>query len=590
MESTRKETFPPAFVCASYIAPIDLYSKRIMSFHDLVENQRAFFMTGQPATLAYRKNQLTKLRKVLYEEQDSLAEAVFKDLRRDKELTKVIELAAVFIEIDYMLDNMQEWSSPTDSKRRSAGDWSMELSLNVLLLPLVAVLAAGNTAIVKPSEVASHTAQVVDLILSKAFDKQYIAVVQGGVEETTQLLKEKFDHIMFTGSPPLGGKCPVIVEADADIEVTARRLVWGKFLNCGQTCLSPDYVLVNSAVKNQLVDAVILNLRNFYGKEVQSSPDYSRIINQRHFDRILDLLEKTKDEIFGPILPIMSVGNLSEAIDVVRRGERPLALYLFTRDESKVQRTLQETISGSVCINDVVIQVTVDTLPFGGVGNSGMGRYRGKFGFDEFTHERSVLKRGFFGDSMFGARYPPLNRKKLGQLHQLTSTRRAIPKWLKSSLQSLPCVMIGMALGLENAVHLTGRLKYFEYYAVPVFYLRMDSNITDNTLQDFSEKSSFGETDLFLQPFWLFLCNNYGHILKSPLCLHISGFMLHRGRLHKNAKIQKDHKVTWPLIKESLKLQLYNQLVLIYPMALAQLVWVPDAELPKLAPTVFEVN
>lgn len=487
-----------------------------MTFHEIVENQRNYFLTGKPASLEHRKTQLLKLRKVLTDEQDLLLEAVYKDLRRQKDLSYICEFIPALMEIDYMLENLKEWSSPTDVQKTFVtmldkphivrepkgvvlviGPWNYPL--NTLLVPLIAVLAAGNTAVVKPSEIASHTAEALDLVLSKTFDKRYLAVVKGGVDVTTDLLNEKYDHIMFTGSAPvgkiilnaaakhltpctleLGGKCPTLIEPDADIEITARRLVWGKLLNCGQTCLAPDYVIVHSSVKNQLVDAITRTLQAFYGKHIQSSPDYSRIINTKHFDRLASLLEKTKatklfdggeldrddlfippmvldtpvndvvmeDEIFGPILPIITTNSFSESLNIVRAREHPLALYLFTRDESKVQRMLSETSSGSVTINDVILQLTVDTLPFGGVGQSGMGRYRGKFGFDEFTHEKAVLKRGFFADGIAAARYPPLTEKKVTQLHYLTATRRSIPRWMKRSFHAFPCLLIGFLIGL----------------------------------------------------------------------------------------------------------------------------------------------
>ncbi|KAI1723859.1 aldehyde dehydrogenase family domain-containing protein [Ditylenchus destructor] len=487
-----------------------------MSFHELVENQRNYFLTGKSASLAHRRTQLLKLRKALTDDQDLLLEAVYKDLRRQKDLSYICEFIPALMEIDYMLDNLKEWTSPTDVQKTFVtmldkphivrqpkgvvlviGPWNYPL--NTLLVPLIAVMAAGNTAIVKPSEIASHTAHALDLVLSKTFDKQYLAVVQGGVDVTTELLNERYDHIMFTGSTPvgrailraaekhltpctleLGGKCPTLIEPDADIEITARRLVWGKLLNCGQTCLAPDYVIVHSSVKNKLVDAITRTLHNFYGKHFQSSPDYSRIINTSHFERLESLLERTKaprlfdggeldrddlfippflldatvqdpimeNEIFGPILPIITTNSFAESLSIVRARERPLALYLFTRDESKVQRVLSETSSGSVTINDVILQLTVDTLPFGGIGHSGMGRYRGKYGFDEFTHEKAVLKRGFFADGIASARYPPLTEKKVAQLHYLTATRRSVPGWMKRSFRAFPCLLIGFLVGL----------------------------------------------------------------------------------------------------------------------------------------------
>ncbi|KAH7696544.1 Protein ALH-4 a [Aphelenchoides avenae] len=277
----------------------------------------------------------------------------------------------------------------------------------------------------------------------------------------------------------LGGKCPVIVEPDADLAISAKRIAWGKWMNNGQTCLAPDYILATEPVKKRLVEEMQKVLKDFYGSDISASADYSRIINERHYDRISSLLDTTdatvlykggernrsdrfippyildakpsdvvmQDEIFGPILPIVTVRNFSEALELIRKGEKPLAAYLFTRDEDKVERLLKETYSGGVTINDVLMHMTVDTLPFGGTGHSGMGRYRGKFGFDEFTHEKAVLKRGFFGEGLAAARYPPLTDKKVAQLKQL-GTRRTFPKVLRTVLWPIPYIVIGVIIGV----------------------------------------------------------------------------------------------------------------------------------------------
>uniref|UniRef100_A0A1I8A9M2 Aldedh domain-containing protein n=1 Tax=Steinernema glaseri TaxID=37863 RepID=A0A1I8A9M2_9BILA len=346
---------------------------------------------------------------------------------------------------------------------------------------------------------APHTADAFDILFGKYFDKKVVAVVKGGIPETTDLLTERFDHIIYTGCPPvakiimtaaakhltpvtleLGGKCPVVIEDDADIETSAKRVAWGKWLNCGQTCLAPDYVLVSKATKDRFVDALRQTISDFYGSNIRNSPDYSRIINQRHFDRLNNLLEKSTspilfkggdcdrddnfippvildasrddvfmhDEIFGPVLPIITIENLADSIEFINEGEKPLAAYIFTRSEAKLERFYKETSSGAITVNDVIMHITVDTLPFGGVGNSGMGRYRGKFGFDTFTHEKAVLKRGFFGEALLASRYPPLSDSKYNQLKSLTSSRRGFPKFLKNYLPSLPLVFIGIVLGM----------------------------------------------------------------------------------------------------------------------------------------------
>jgi len=274
----------------------------------------------------------------------------------------------------------------------------------------------------------------------------------------------------------LGGKCPVLVEPDADLLITAKRLIWGKLLGKGQTCLAPDYLVTTETVKNQLVGLFGQVIQEFYGKDVKSSDDYSRIVNTKHFDRLNSLLEKTKgrvlvqsgepdradlfipptiieadqsdilfeDEIFGPILPILVVNSFEEGLNYVKKQEKPLAAYIFTKDSRKADRLINETRSGNVLVNDVLLNFSVDTLPFGGVGQSGLGgKYRGRFGFETFSHQKSVLKRGFFADGLIAARYPPLTEAKHQTLLALTA-RRTIP--FNSSIYCVPFVLLGILL------------------------------------------------------------------------------------------------------------------------------------------------
>lgn len=491
-----------------------------MSLQQLVENQRSFFRSGEPAQLTHRRVQLLKLRKALIEHKDILAGAIEKDLQRRADLSYLYEIAPVIVEIDYVLDNLEEWSSSRRVQKTFLtmldtpevvlepkgvvliiGPWNYPL--NVVLTPLVTVLAAGNTAVIKPSEISSNTAEALNTVFSKTFDPRFVSVVLGDVEVTSELLKQRFDHIVFTGSTAtgkiimkaaadnltpctleLGGKCPVIVEADADLSITCRRLAWGKWLNCGQTCLAPDYILCTAETKRRLVGELIRVVETFYSKDIKSNQDYSRIINAAHYDRLMRLLDDSsnsdnekilfkgaecdksnlfippvimdatpddkimKEEIFGPLLPIVTINSFNEALEFISRGEKPLGAYLFTRDEQKVEQFLKKTSSGSVAINDVILQITVDTLPFGGVGNSGMGRYHGKFGFDEFSHEKAVLKRGFFGDGIAAARYPPLTAEKIAKLHQLTSVRRAFPKTIARVFAFVPLFIVGVVIGV----------------------------------------------------------------------------------------------------------------------------------------------
>ncbi|TMS32365.1 hypothetical protein L596_000215 [Steinernema carpocapsae] len=492
-----------------------------MEFHEIVTAQRDYFNTGATKKTETRKQTLHTLKKAIEENHELLCDSVYKDLRRNNLTTYNLEISNAIAEIDYMIENVDEWAAPhfVEKTFLTALDTPMIVKdpkgvvlivspwnypVSMVLLPLINVIAAGNTAIIKPSEMAPHTADAFDLIFSKCFDKNTVAIIKGGIPETTSLLTERFDHIIYTGCPPvakiimaaaakhltpvtleLGGKCPVIIMDDADIETSAKRVAWGKWLNCGQTCLAPDYVLISAKLKDRFVDALRKTIADFYGSDICHSPDYSRIINQRHFDRLNGLLEKTnspilfkggdcerednfippvildasrddafmQDEIFGPVLPILTSESLAESIAFINEGEKPLAAYIFTRSEKKLEQFYQETSSGAITVNDVIMHITVDTLPFGGVGNSGMGRYRGKYGFDTFTHEKAVLKRGFFGEALLAARYPPVNDSKFNQLKKLTSSRKGIPKVLKGCIPSLPLILIGIVLGMVLQLH-----------------------------------------------------------------------------------------------------------------------------------------
>jgi aldehyde dehydrogenase (NAD+) len=332
------------------------------------------------------------------------------------------------------------------------GPWNYPFQL--MISPLIGAIAAGNCALLKPSELAPATSAVLAQLVQATFDPAHVALVEGGVETAQALLAEKFDHIFFTGGErigkvvmqaaaqhltpvtlELGGKSPCIIDTDINLEVAVRRLVWGKFLNAGQTCIAPDYLLVNEAIKPALVEALQQRLQQCYGDQPSQSPDYSRIVNERQFDRLVGLLNQgqvlaggehhrpdryiaptlidqvtwddpvMQEEIFGPILPILTYRRLEDAIAIIQQRPKPLALYLFSRDRQVQRQVLQNTTAGGVCINDVILQVAVWGLPFGGVGSSGMGAYHGKYSFDTLSHLKSVFKRPFWLDMDW--RYPP---------------------------------------------------------------------------------------------------------------------------------------------------------------------------------------
>ena len=385
-----------------------------------------------------------------------------------------LEIASIG-EVNYALKNLKSWVKPRkvpasiDQFPASAriypeplgvvliiGPWNYPFQL--MISPLVGAIAAGNCALLKPSEIASHTSEVVADMISKTFDPAYVAAVEGGVEISQQLLAEKFDHIFFTGGTKigrivmeaaakhltpvtleLGGKSPCIVDSDIQVEYTAKRIAWGKFLNAGQTCIAPDYLLVDKKVKPALMAAIKTAIHEFYGDDPQKSPDYSRIINQRQLERLSAFIKNgeivvggqvkpedryiaptvidnvswdspvMQDEIFRQILPVLEYDNFGEAIAQINARPKPLALYLFSKNKEKQQRVLQETSSGGVCINDTVMQVGVTDLPFGGVGDSGIGSYHAKASFDTFSHQKSVLQKSFLLDLKW--RYAPYKGK-----------------------------------------------------------------------------------------------------------------------------------------------------------------------------------
>ncbi|MGL5059592.1 MAG: aldehyde dehydrogenase [Microcoleus sp.] len=445
----------------------------VVSVSDIIKQQRQFFATGKTKDVDFRLEQLKKLKSAIVANQSQIVDAVKADLNRP-EYEAYFEIASI-AEVNYAIKNLKSWVKPRkvptsiDQFPASAriypeplgvvliiGPWNYPFQL--MISPLVGAIAAGNCAILKPSEIAAHTSEVVTDMISKTFDPAFITAVEGGVEISQQLLAEKFDRIFFTGGTKigrivmeaaaknltpvtleLGGKSPCIVDSDVQVEYTAKRIAWGKFINAGQTCIAPDYLLVDKKVKPDLMQALKASIQEFYGDDPQTSPDYSRIINRRQLERLSAFLKdgevwvggKTnpedryiaptvldkvswdapvmQDEIFGPILPVLEYEDLGDAIAQINARPKPLALYLFSKDKQKQERVLRETSSGGMCINDTVMQVGVTTLPFGGVGDSGIGSYHGKASFDTFSHEKSVLQKSFLLDLKW--RYAPYKGK-----------------------------------------------------------------------------------------------------------------------------------------------------------------------------------
>jgi aldehyde dehydrogenase (NAD+) len=446
---------------------------------EIVQQLREGFHSGVVRDIESRRVQLRSLRAMFVEQEDRLIDALVADVGKPRIEAYTTEIAFTINEIDHTLKHLDAWNKPTKIKvpitfkPGSAtlrpeplgtvciiAPWNYPVQL--LFAPLVPALAAGNTAVLKPSEVTPSVSALIDELVPLYFNASTVAVVTGAVDETTALLEQRFDHIFYTGNGKvgrvvmraaaehltpvtleLGGKSPAIVAADANIEVSAKRLAWAKFLNAGQTCVAPDYVLVDASVEDQLVTALADAVTTFYGADPRQSNDYARIVNERHHDRLMKLLEAggydatviggtgdrgsryiaptvlagvkpdaavMDDEIFGPILPVLTVGDVDEAIRFVNDREKPLALYAFSSDEDTLEHVVANTSAGGVTLNHAIMHLAVPDLPFGGVGESGMGSYHGKAGFDTFSHAKAVLDKPTRPDPAL--MYPPYTNMK----------------------------------------------------------------------------------------------------------------------------------------------------------------------------------
>lgn len=442
-----------------------------------LQQTRLYFESGTTRSFSFRKHQLEKLRTVLLQHEEEIYDALYADLKKSREETYVTELGLVLAEIRHVLKHLRRWMKPErvpggwvnfPSKGKIYNDplgvvlliapWNYPLQLS--LMPLIGAIAAGNCVVVKPSEIAPRTARLVDKMMAAVFEKEYVWVVQGeGEIVIPKLLKDfRFDHIFYTGNGrvgkiiysqaaeklipvtlELGGKSPGIVEADARIAVAAKRIVFGKFLNAGQTCIAPDYVLAHSSVKERLVEEMEKTIRLFYKEDAANSYDYSSIINESRFDKLVSYLQQgnilfggahdrarlfieptimeikspeapvMEEEIFGPILPVLSFEKREEAMAMVNRNANPLAFYLFTGDKRTEKEWIESVSFGGGCINNTLVHFMSPEMPFGGVGNSGIGSYHGKFSFLNFSRRKPVLKTAqWFDPSM---KYPPFKGK-----------------------------------------------------------------------------------------------------------------------------------------------------------------------------------
>ncbi|MCX0370664.1 aldehyde dehydrogenase [Clostridium perfringens] len=442
-----------------------------------INKQREYFSTGETKDINFRIEKLKKLRDVLKSEEEKVFEALKKDLMKSSFESYVTEVAMVYDEINMHIKNIKKWSKKRRVKtplvQFPAKSFIQLEPYGVVLIigpfnypfmltmdPLIGAIAAGNTAVIKPSESAPETSKILKEILEKVFDEKYVLHVnpERGKEVVEELLKEKFDYIFFTGSATvgkivmkaasqyltpvtleLGGKSPCIIDKDCKLELAARRIVWGKLLNSGQTCVAPDYLYVHKDIEEEFIKKLEEEIKNQFGNNPLESEDYSKMVNEREFNRVLSYIDKEKlvfggnynrktfqieptilknvtwddpvmeREIFGPIFPILTFENLDEVLRVVNSKDKPLALYYFSEDKNKIEKVLKRTSSGGVTINDTLVHVSSSYLPFGGVGNSGMGEYHGKYSFDLFSNKKGVMNRKTFLDLKI--RYAPFQNK-----------------------------------------------------------------------------------------------------------------------------------------------------------------------------------
>lgn len=436
----------------------------------ILNNQRRFFDSGATKDVTLRIKMLKRLGAAIHHHEKEILDALKKDLNKAAFEAYATEIGIVLEELRFVIKNINRWAAPRRVKTPLVNfissskvypepygvvlimsPWNYPFQLTIT--PLIGAIAAGNCAIVKPSNYSPNTSKVIDLILSKVFNDNYVAVIQGGREANQTLLEQKFEYIFFTGSVEvgklvmsaaakhltpvtleLGGKSPCIVDETADLEIAARRIIWGKYVNAGQTCVAPDYLLVHRSVKAPLLEKMKGYIQKFYGTDGKYE-ELPRIINEKHFERLLALIEGEKivtggtcvkernqilptilediswespimqEEIFGPILPVMEYTDLDEIIKQIKSRPKPLAFYYFTKSKAKEKKVIKEVSFGGGCINDTIMHLATTYAPFGGVGESGMGGYHGKESFETFSHHKSILKKSVKFDMPL--RYPP---------------------------------------------------------------------------------------------------------------------------------------------------------------------------------------
>lgn len=445
-----------------------------INIDEILEEQREYFASGATLPVSFRIEMLKKLRDAVHRYENDIADALLADLGKSDFEGFMCESGLVQSEITYMIKHTRRFAKektvPTPLTNFASRSYKKPSPMgNVLIMspwnypilltldPLADAIAAGNTAIVKPSAYSPASSAVIEKIISECFDPKYVAVVTGGRKENAALLDKKFDLIFFTGSQnvgrevlrraaehltpsvlELGGKSPCIVDESAKIPLAAKRIVFGKYLNCGQTCVAPDYILCHSSVKDRLLEEIKKQIRLQYGDDPLSNKDWGKIVNEKHFDRILSLIDSEKavvggsanrdtlqiaptvmdnvtwddavmqEEIFGPVLPILTYNSTDEIYGMLRDKQKPLALYIFSQNKKNIKAITSRISYGGGCVNDVVIHLATSEMGFGGVGESGMGSYHGKTGFDAFSHTKSILDKKTWLD--LPMRYQPYNK------------------------------------------------------------------------------------------------------------------------------------------------------------------------------------
>lgn len=457
---------------------------------ELLQKQKDYFRTGETRDIEFRISKLKRLKKAIKIYEQKVLYALRADLGKPEQESFFSEVGGIYASIDLFVKNLTKWTkaravnTPIVQYGESYIEYEPYGSVLIIvpfnypfqlaMEPLIGAIASGNTVVVKPSELAPETERVISDILREAFDERYVASICGGVDVITKLLSQRFDYIFFTGSVrvgkivmeaasknltpltlELGGKSPVFIDESFDIKLAAKRIAWGKFLNNGQTCIAPDYVLVHESRKLALIEELKAVIREHYGENIKENPDYGRIINEKQTERLAKILESDEDlvvfggdfdveqryiaptlldlgklgyasvsesvamadEIFGPILPIVSYESLDEAVDKVRYGEKPLAMYIFSKNKEYIESVKSRISSGNITINDTVKHVSIDSLPFGGVGHSGMGSYHGKYSIETFSHRRGVYRnKARFNIKQIA---PPYNEKAFEFLRKL---------------------------------------------------------------------------------------------------------------------------------------------------------------------------